>query len=73
MYEGITVTIERSCKHLVAINRIENGSSEEVFTDFHSTHLDSRSYDKSSLQWYIVNTITKIGIKSMMLFVFRSG
>jgi hypothetical protein len=44
-----------SCKHLVAtvaIVRIENGSSEEVVTDIHSTHLDNRIFDKSSVQWY---------------------
>jgi hypothetical protein len=46
--------VDDSHKHLVAINGIKNGSSEEDVTSFHSTHLDRRIFDKSSVQWYRV-------------------
>jgi hypothetical protein len=46
------------CKqHLVALIRIENGSSEKLVTDVYSTHLHSRIPDKSSVQWYNTGNI----------------
>jgi hypothetical protein len=60
---------------MVAITRIENGPSEKNIIDdgVHSTYLDSRIPDKSSVQWYNMNIAKKkIVVITMVLFVFRT-